>query len=189
MKIGYCGEGNADEAFLKGLAHRLCPDAELERGSFRGTALVSERQQFKKTLKVLCDIKCCKYVVMLKDCDKGKWREVKKQFSIHIDSEYEHMVVIGIADRNLECWLALDRPALAAELGCQESEIPVNNPSSFVKSRFGVRSRCRIEEFVKSSAPLKNWVQKGDSFKDFWEQIRDFGKPEDCGIVARMDSD
>ena len=37
MKIGYCVQGTTDEAFVRGLVQRWCPEAELAPGKFRGS--------------------------------------------------------------------------------------------------------------------------------------------------------
>ena len=44
MKIGYCVQGDVDEAIVRGLAERWCPDAELAEGRFRGSSRGSFRR-------------------------------------------------------------------------------------------------------------------------------------------------
>lgn len=185
MKIGYFVQGKADEAFVKGLAERYCPDATLALGKFRGSSGLSLRREIPKALKDLHDYQDCDYLVVLTDSDEAEWREVHKKEWARIPIELQHITVFGVANRNIECWLALDRDALATELDCKPSDIPGPNPSGFVKRQFGIQVRDdagseRIKRFV-SSVVLFNWVND-DSFGDFYDQIRRLSKRENCNI-------
>ena len=50
MKIGYYVQGDTDEAVVKWLAQRWCPDAELAEGQFRGSSRESFKREIAKSL-------------------------------------------------------------------------------------------------------------------------------------------
>ena len=76
MKIGYCVQGDADEAVVRGLADRWCPSAELAQGLFRGSSRESFRREIRKALLDLKDSKACGALVVLTDADANRWQEV-----------------------------------------------------------------------------------------------------------------
>lgn len=185
MKIGYFVQGKADEAFVKGLADKYCPEATLAPGKFRGSSGESLRRDIPNALKDLHDNHGCDYLVVLTDSDEAEWREVHKNEWARIPIELQHLTVFGVANRNIECWLALDRGALARELGCKPNDIPSDDPSGFVKKRFGVSSRGpqgmeRIQRFVGNS-DIGKWLHD-KSFEHFWERIFQLSKHETCAI-------
>ncbi len=185
MKIGYFVQGSADVAFVKGLADKCCPEATLAPGKFRGYSGESLRREIPNALKDLHDHHACDYLVVLTDSDEEEWRRVHKKEWERIPVELHHCTVFGVANRDIECWLALDRDALARELDCKPNDIPSPNPSGFVKRKFGIQKRDdagseRIKRFVSSVVLLK-WVN-GDSFGDFYDQIRRLSKREGCDI-------
>jgi hypothetical protein len=104
------------------------------------------------------------------------------------------MSVFGVAERNIECWLAADRGALANELGCRPEDIPSDDPSDFVKRRFGlgerdegrVDAKNRIQTFV-AAAPLRVWIEGSESFKDFYDQVRDLAAQRTCQMPNELD--
>ena len=136
MKIGYCVQGVADEAVVRGLADRWCPGAELAAGTFRGSSGETLRREIRKALLDLKDSKACDALVVLTDADANRWRDVKRREWGKVPDDCRHLTLFGVADRNVECWLAADPGALAAELGCRAEEIPPDDPSAFVKQRF-----------------------------------------------------
>ena len=158
-------------------------------GKFRGASDPSFRRDIRKALLDLKDDKGCDYLVVLTDADKEDWHDMYKSEWQRVPSECEHITVFGVANRNIECWLSIDRSALAAQLGCKAEDIPTDNPSGFVKRKFGVGSRGterqvgkkRIEKFV-SNVPFHNWINKCRSFKHFWDQIYTLSKQANCSI-------
>lgn len=180
MKLGYCVQGSADEAFVKGFAKRYCVSPSFEEPYFRGESGLTLRREIKKALQELIH-KACHYVVILTDSDTSDWKEVYKREWKKVPDQYQHLTVFGVADRNIECWLALDRHALAKELGCDVSDIPSDNPSEFVKRSFGITGRQRedglrrIEEFVQR-VKLNDWIKSSNSFEAFYERIRELSK-------------
>ena len=186
MKIGYYVQGDTDEAVVWGLAQRWCPDAELAEGQFRGASGESFRRDiFKSLLALKC--KRCDILVVLTDSDTNRWREVKKRESAKIPMEYEHLTLFGVADRNIECWLAIDQNALARELACPVEEIPSDDPSRFVERRFGLTHRdekqaakARVRDYV-AQASLRSWIGS-DSFRDFYDDARRLAIQNGCSI-------
>ena len=126
MKIGIYVEGAADEAFLRGLKNRWCPNAEFVVGRSRGESKQSLRRELRKNLIGLRDRDRCDLLVCLTDCDiHGKgWRDIKKNESAKVPEGCKHLTVYGVADRNIECWMALDREAMAGFLECSEMNFP-----------------------------------------------------------------
>ncbi len=174
------------------MAKKYCPAATLASGKYRGQSGESHRRELRHALLDLVSDKHCDYLVVLTDADSGSWLEIYNREWMRIPDECKHVTVFGVADRNIECWLSLDRRALAEKLGCSENDIPSDNPSGFVKRRFGVSSRGQlrlqgvecIEQFV-SHAPrdvIQNWIHNGRSFAHFWDQIFQLGKREHCHV-------
>lgn len=194
MRIGYYVQGDTDEAFIWGVAKRWCPDAELEEGRFRGSSGVSFRREIFKALMDLKDDKGCDILVVLTDADVNPWRDVKRREWRRVPPECENLALFGVADRNIECWLAIDRGALAHELGCTPEEIPTGDPSEFVKRRFGLtvrdpekqRAKKRVRDFV-ADAPLRNWIQNSDSFGDFYRGTRRLAAQNDCFLPNELE--
>lgn len=187
MKIGYYVQGDADEAVIRGLAQRWCPDAELAPGKFRGTSGESLKRDISKSLRAL-KYEGCDILVVLTDADANKWQDVKKRESAKIPTDYEHLTLFGVADRNIECWLAIDRGALARELECRVEDIPSDNPSGFVKRGFGLTNqkkkkaaKVRVRDYV-ARASLKAWIAGSDSFRDFYDGARRLAVQNKCSI-------
>ena len=187
MKIGYYVQGDADEAVIRGLKQRWCPDAELAQGKFRGNSGESFRREISKSLRDLKD-KGCDILVVLTDADANQWLDVKKRESAKIPTDYEHLTLFGVADRNIECWLAIDRGALARELECSVEDIPSDDPSRFVQRRFGLKNRdekqdakVRIRDYVVRTS-LRSWLEGSDSFRDFYDEARRLAVQNKCSI-------
>ena len=178
-----------DEAFIWGLAARWCPDAELAPGKFRGQSRESFRREIHKALIDLKDSGRCDILIVLTDADMNRWRDVKGREFSKVPTNCQDLTAFGVADRNIECWLALDRTALAREFVCRENEIPRDDPSGFVKRRFGIGQRDtereqakeRVRQFVASSR-LKQWIERSDSFSDFYTQIWSLSKRQNCDM-------
>jgi len=194
MRIGFYVQGSADEAFVHGLARRWCPDAEIAKGVFRGSSRESFRREIAKALWDLRDDKQCEVLVVLTDSDVNPWRDVKRREWARVPADCQHLCVFGVAERNIECWLAIDRVALARELGCTPDDIPDDDPSGFVKRRFGLGERDaeretakqRVARFV-AQAPLKSWIERSDSFEDFYQSIRALAAQTQCRIVNELE--
>ena len=61
------------------------------------------------------------------------WREIKQRESEHVPVEYRHMTVYGVADRNIECWLAADRDYLAQRLAISQNALDVDDPKGILE--------------------------------------------------------
>ena len=195
MKIGYYVQGDADEAVVWGLAKRWCPDAELEEGRFRGSSKESFRREVANSLTDLKSHKRCDIIVVLTDADANRWQDVKRRESDRIPEDCKYLTLFGVADQNIECWLAIDPGALARELGCSVEEIPTDNPSNFVKQHFGLTDRdtkqnakARICDYV-AQASLKTWIEDSDSFEDFYQQARRWAARNECSIPNERESE
>ncbi len=196
MKIGYIVQGAADEAFIHGLAQRWCNDAELPRGKFRGESRETLRRELPKAVKDLAIHQFCDAIVVLTDSDTDDWKAVKKREWDLIPEVFRHMSVYGVAERNIECWLAINRRALANELGCQPDDIPSDNPSGFVKRKFGISNRGQLRDEAKSqikefvaSVDMKPWINDSRSFKSFYEDIRGLAQRKtQCSIPNELDN-
>ena len=195
MRIGYYVQGAMDESVVRGLAKRWCPDAELADGRFRGSSGESFRREIRKSLMSLKDGKECDVLVVLTDADANPWRKVKQRESSRIPDDCKHLTLFGVADRNIECWLAADRSALADELDCRVEDIPVlpEDPSGFVKGGFERRARNRgqdVRECVSGyveRALLKPWIAKSVSFEAFYEDARRLALLTECPFPNERD--
>lgn len=186
MKIGYYVQGDMDEAVVRGLARRWCSGAELVAGRFRGKMGLSLRREIERSLIDLKDDKECKFLVVLTDADGNRWQDVKRRESGKVPEQCRHLTLFGVADRNIECWLATDRGALAGALGCRPEDIPTDDPSGFVKRRFGLSGRTpkeagmkRVSDYV-AGASLKPWIDGSPSFQSFYDDARALAQRAEC---------
>jgi hypothetical protein len=177
MIVGYVVEDTAQLAFLEGLAQRTgwCPFARLEEGGFRGKGQRVYRRQVKRVCLELSDKKGADVIVFLRDANKEAWREAKDKERQMIPSEYQHKIIYGVAERNIECWLAADREYLAQQLDIDPAELDVDDPSSIIKSRLGADKFSQIVALVQV-APLGNWIQNSESFESFYDDVRDLSQ-------------
>jgi hypothetical protein len=194
MKIGCYVQGTADEAVVRGLAKRWCPGAKLAPSKFRGESGVSFRREIARALRDLRDNRRCDYLVVLTDSDKRSWREVKRREWEHVPDDCRHLCVFGVADRNIECWLAANRDAIARELGCSADEIPKEDPSGFVKRAFGLGGRDAGRESAKKrvvhfviGAPLWSWIDQSESFQDFYKDVRALAARGECRVPNELE--
>ena len=187
MRIGYFVQGWMDEAFVKGLARRWCPDAKMERGQFRGRSGESLRREIKKTLLDLFENRACEVLIVVTDCDVAEWREIKRAEFEKVPDQLRAFTAFGVTDRNIESWLTLDRIYFAKETGCSPLEIPKWDPSGFVKKVMnrGMHgkedTKERVINFV-AGAVLRTWINNSDSFEDFYEQCRDLAQEKKCAF-------
>jgi len=196
MKIGYYVQGAMDEAFIQGLAKRWCPDAQLADGRFRGSSGESFRREIRKALLDLRDDKSCDIVVILTDSDVNPWRDVKRREAAKIPPICQHQCAFGVAERNVECWLSIDRHQLVAYLQCLPGDIPDDDPSGFVKRRFGMGMRDeerksaqqRVCEFV-AAANLKTWIDGSPSFADFYDDVWRLATQNRCHMPNERGAD
>jgi len=180
MSIGYSVEGATDRAFLEGLRQRWCPDAVLIEGSFRGASGVSLRRDIPRICQEL-DHKRTSVIVFLTDANDQDWRKVKRRESDYVPAEFRHMTLYGVADRNIECWLAADRNYLARRLNVSPQTLHVPDPKGVFECALGVTSYDRKEEEIASivrNAPLRSWLKRSPSFEAFYQDVRMLSKQE-----------
>ena len=140
--------------------------------------------------------KACDIVVVLTDADANPWLEVRKRESARIPEDYRHLTVFGVADRNIEWWLAIDRNSLAQELDCRVEEIPGDEPhlSLFVKRCFGLTHRDTKENAKERvcryvlEASLRPWIQGSRSFEDFYAAARRWALRNECSVPNELET-
>jgi len=171
MSIGYSVEGATDRAFLEGLRRRWCPGAVLMEGSFRGASGISLRRDVPRICREL-DHKGVNAIVFLTDANEQDWRQVQQRESQFVPVEFRHMTLYGVADRNVECWLAADQDYLAQRLSVSPKVLDIPDPKGIVEQVLGITSYDRKEEEIASivcDAPLRNWLKRSPSFEAFYE--------------------
>ena len=140
--------------------------------------------------------KVCDIVVVLTDADVNPWRDVRRREAARIPENCRHVTVFGVACRNIEWWLAIDRIALARELDCRVEDIPEGEPhlSGFVKRRFGLTDRDtrdhakeRVCKYVLQ-ASLRAWIQGSRSFEDFYTGARGWAARNGCPLPNELDA-
>lgn len=184
MTIGYSVEGATDRAFLEGLRQRWCPDAELIEGSFRGASGRSLRRDIPHICREL-DHKGASVIVFLTDANKQDWRQVKQRESDRIPPDFCHRKLYGVAERNIECWLAADRDYLARRLGISPETLKASDPKGVFEHTLGITSYDRKEKDIAAivcDAPLWSWLKHSPSFKSFYEDARSLSKRQGCVI-------
>jgi hypothetical protein len=180
MSIGYSVEGATDRAFLKGLQQRWQPQAQLIEGAFRGTSGISLRRDLPRICQEL-NHKGVRVIVFLTDANKQDWREVRQRESALVPVEFRHITLYGVADRNIECWLAADRDYLAQRLGISPQVLAVDDPKDIIETALEVTRFDRKEEIIASivqEAPLRRWLNRSLSFKTFYEDARKLARRE-----------
>jgi len=186
MKIGYSVEGSTDRAFVKGLVERWCPGADLVEGSFRGSTGVSRRREIPKICRELTVAeKAATLIVFLTDSnddDADSWREVLKAEEGRVPDEFKHLAIVGVCQRNIECWLCADADWLAGMLGRKPDDYRVADPKGPFEEALGItrfdRKEAEIAGLVRE-APLRNWL-RNLSFENFYEQSWQKSKQLDC---------
>jgi hypothetical protein len=184
VSIGYSVEGATDRAFLEGLRRRWLPGAVLIEGAFRGKSDISLCRDVPRICLEL-DHKGAAAFVFLTDANKQDWRQVKQRESGHVPVEYQHRLLYGVADRNVECWLAADREYLAQRLDISPADLDVPDPKGVFERAMGISSYDRKEEEIASlvaEAPLRNWLTRSVSFEAFYEDARLLGKQQEYTI-------
>jgi hypothetical protein len=68
-------------------------------------------------------------MVFLTDANDRNWREVKREEQGWIP-EHTDISLVGVADRNVECWVATDAVCLADKTGIRPEDLRVADPQS-----------------------------------------------------------
>lgn len=183
MIIGYSCEDSTHRAFIKGLKKRWCPHAELIEGSFRGVSGLSLKRDCEKTCSELF-LKGADVIIFLTDCDKSDWRERWKDEINKLPQGRLEQIILGLPERNIECWLTCDKIWIAEKLSADQSEFICDDPKSPFKRAMGITRNNRKEEEIAAlicEAPLGRWLQS-KSFENFYEQARDISQRRKCDI-------
>ena len=189
MKIGYSVEGSTDRALLEGLRRRWCPQAQLIEGRFRGTSGRSQHREIPKTCLELV-AKGVDLIVFLRDADNENWRKVLKADENRCRSDHSHLVVFGVCDRNVECWLCADADWIAGQTQRQAHEFRVADPKGPFERAMGITGFDRKEEgivLLVGQAPLKNWLSN-PSFSQFYEELRAKSQQMGCAVENLFDN-
>jgi hypothetical protein len=189
MIIGYAViEDSAHHAFLEGLRQRTrwCPYAQTVLGGLRGQTGKSLRREIRDICLELND-KGVDVMIFLRDANIEAWREVKNRERNLVPAEYQHITIYGVADRNIECWLAADREYLARQLNIDPAELDVDDPSRIIKSRLGTDKFSQIVAIVRA-APVRNWIsnsksRNSGSFERFYDDVLDMSQQLGCNIT------
>jgi len=184
MKIGFSLEGSTDRAFVTGLRDRWCPHAELVEGYFRGSTEVSQRREIPKTCEVLIQ-KGAEVIVFLIDGNGADWKSVKSNVARCVLAEHEHIVLIGIPDRNIECWICCDASYISKELQIDARQLNTGDPKGVFEGALAIsrdeKQELKIRELVKN-APVKNWLNNR-SFEDFYDGVLKFSQRKGCNVT------
>lgn len=186
MRIGYSVEGSTDRALLRGLQQRWCPAAQLVEGSFRGASRQSRRREVPKICLEL-STKGADTVVFLSDSnddDPNAWRAVLQAEQGRVPTQYAHLVVVGVCQRNVECWLCADADWTAKRTGRSAADFRISDPKGPFEEAMGISARDRKEEEIAAlvrEAPLWNWLANA-SFEHFYDKLWRESKQRDCQV-------
>lgn len=193
MKIGYAGEDFGHRAFLEGLRRRWCPGAELIRGRTRGRSGISVRRE----VPMICldlQVKGADIVVFMTDANDDAWRNVLGRERSHVPSDFAHRVVCGVAARNVECWLVLDRPHAAQTMGVDESELDVGDPKPVVHRALGITTfDHKVEEIaeivrtMRLGPALMRSDEAARSLKSLYDDVRDYAQQHGCFVPNELE--
>ena len=188
MRIGFIVQGSTDSAFIEGLKGRWCKHATLESLGYRGSKL--RPRDYSKACKEAWH-KGCDVVVILTDSDNEHLNPVYKAEKSHLDAEVEHYVVLGVAVRNIECWICANPEYIAQGYPCDPDDLRVDDPKSAFQTALGITKYEKKEEeialLVCNYPSLKPMLQK-PSFKRFYDEATDFAQRNDCQIPNEMDN-
>lgn len=190
MKVGFILEGSTDEAFVSGLRYRWCPymdDDDLIILSHRGT---DRRSRHYPKAFLSAREKGCDVVVVLTDSNDARFTKVASQERRDIGGGNEHYVILGVAQRNIECWICADPEYIASSYGRHPSEFRLADPKSAFERALGItkydRKKTEIETLVKNYPSLKPML-RNTSFKRFYNDIVDFAQQNGCHIPNELD--
>ncbi len=188
MRIGYSVEGSTDRALISGLRERWCPQAELVEGKFRGSTGLSRRREMPQICLEL-STKGADLVILLTDSNDDdsnscSWRNILREEEDRIPPDYKHFVLVGVCQRNVECWFCSDAEWLCRMTGRCASDFRATDPKGAFESAMQISCRDRketeIKELVKI-APLRQWLQNR-SFEDFFDKLWKKSKEFGCSI-------
>ncbi len=180
MKVGFCVEGSTDKWMLHGLRNRWCPRAELVEGRYRGAF---RRREIPKACSELRS-KGVDLIILLRDANNENWRDVAQGDRNACKREDVDLVVVGVCDRNVECWLVAYPQYAAQQTGLVESSFAVADPKNVFNHAMGITrlddKRDELTAYVRK-APLHRWLSN-NSFESFYVQLWAKSKELDCAL-------
>lgn len=182
MIIGYSCEDSTHRAFIKGLRKRWCPNAELLEGSFRGATQLSLKRERKKICIELF-LKSADVIVFLADSDVSDWHERWKNERNKLPQERLEQIILGLPERNIECWITCDRVWIARKLNVDPEVFNCNDPKLPFQKAMGIARDKKEEEIAEliCEAPLEKWLSS-KSFENYYDQARDISQRLRCDI-------
>jgi hypothetical protein len=188
MKIGYIVQGSTDRAFLEGLRRRWFKGATLIRVEYRGTRF--HWRQCEKDCKI-AELKECDALVILTDSDVGDYADIYQKLQSAVEKcDRQLYVLVGVAKRNIECWICADAEYVARQIGCAASDLRVNDPKPAFERSLGItlgdRKEPEIARLIRDHPPLKMMYGQR-SFKEFYEGARDFARRHACEIPNELE--
>ena len=149
---------------------------------------MSLRREIPNTCRELA-AKRVDLIVILSDGDGQNWRDVCREVSQTCPSEYQHLAVFGVCDRNIECWLCGDPTWIAQRTGRPVADYAINDPKGVFESALKIISSDRKEHEIAeivSTAPLHHWLSNR-SFEDFYDKIWAASIQNGCSIENLRD--
>lgn len=192
MRIGYSVEGSTDRAVLRGISERWCPGAAIIEGHFRGSTRTSRFREIPKICREL-QSKGAEVIVMLTDSnddDEKAWRGVRQSELKRVPADFRHLVVIGVCQRNIECWLCADRDWMAQCTGRPAADFAIADPKGVFSSAIGISGFEKRESEIRAlmkDAPLHKWI-KNKSFEAFFDDLWQKSKELGCQIENLRES-
>ncbi len=185
MKVGFCVEGSTDKWLLHGLRARWCPNVEMIQGRYRGSFRRREIPNACLELRT----KGADLIILLRDANDENWRDVARCDRDACKLEDEHVVVVGVCDRNVECWLVADPQYAAQKTGLPEHDFRVEDPKKVFTRAMGItRLDDKCDDLIAYvvSAPLHRWLSN-DAFKTFYGQLWQKSKQFNCSLENLME--
>ncbi len=117
-------------------------------------------------------------------CSDEDWHTVLKDEFSRIPPDFQHLLIVGICDRNVECWICADTDWIGKQLKKDANDFNLFDPKPVFESALGIsranKMETEIEELVQK-APLRNWLSNS-SFEDFYGKVWAKSKELECGM-------
>ncbi len=187
MKIGIIVQGTTDKAFRTGLRNRWCEGAEIETLGFRGAKL--KPRQYPQACKE-GRVKGCNVIIILTDTDNNELGEVLKAEKRYIPDEMQNIVILGVTERNIECWICADADYVAGNYPCNVKDLRVNDPQMSFQTAIKITRDDKKEDEIADlvgNYPSLRPMLKMPSFKRFYNETRAFAQQNGCKIPNELD--
>ena len=183
MKIGYIVQGSSDQGFLIGLRDRWCAKATIDPLQFRGTRF---RPRDYPGVCAEALIKDYDLVVILTDTDTRGWSEVRTEELSRLQEPYEIETLLGVANRNIECWICADQLYVAKRLNIDPSVLRVNDPKRAFQKAMGItRDDKKLDEIaglIAEAPSLRAFLNNSPSLKAFYREVRAYANRRNCAM-------